>query len=84
MRTIVCGFFVFALVTLSAAAEDARLLSVSGEAMIRVVPDEVVIGVGVETFDPLLDNAKKKNDESDQASPSCDRRVGHRGQARAG
>lgn len=64
MRTPICGFFVFVLITLSAAAQDTRLLSVSGEAMIRVVPDEVVIGLGVETFDPSLDNAKKQNDES--------------------
>lgn len=39
-----------------------RTVSVSGEAEIRVVPDEVVLTLGVETFDPDLGAAKAAND----------------------
>jgi uncharacterized protein YggE len=38
-------------------------VSVSGEAEIRVVPDEVVLSLGVESFDPVLKTAKAANDE---------------------
>jgi uncharacterized protein YggE len=41
----------------------ANVISVSGEAEIRVVPDEVIISLGVETFDKVLKVAKAANDE---------------------
>ena len=37
-------------------------ISVSGEALLYVVPDEVIIGLGIETFDPILARAKTQND----------------------
>jgi uncharacterized protein YggE len=40
-----------------------RTISTSGDAVVNVVPDEVVLGLGVETFAPKLEDAKKANDE---------------------
>lgn len=45
------------------AASNPRTISTSGEAVIYVVPDEVVVGLGIETFDKDLDKAKSANDE---------------------
>lgn len=47
------------------AENDAplSLISVSGDAEIKVVPDEVVITVGVETLDKDLAQAKAENDQ---------------------
>lgn len=39
-----------------------RLVSVSGEAQVRVAPDEAVLVLGVETWDPELSVAKSQND----------------------
>jgi len=39
------------------------LISVSGSAEIKVVPDEVRLSVGVETRDAKLDEARRENDE---------------------
>jgi uncharacterized protein YggE len=50
----------FLCVTTTAFAQGT--LNVSGQAMIYVVPDEVVVGLGIETFDPSLVQAKAKND----------------------
>jgi uncharacterized protein len=46
------------------ALQDAskRTISVSGESEIRVVPDEVVLTLGVETFDADLQASKADND----------------------
>src|SRR5437763_15109240 len=60
---------VFAFVTLFAApafcADEPtpRTISTTGEAVVNVVPDEVVLGLGVETFAPKLEDAKKANDD---------------------
>jgi uncharacterized protein YggE len=43
-------------------AVGQRLITVNGHAEIRVVPDEVILTVGVETFDLDLDVAKTDND----------------------
>jgi len=63
-------FFVFALFTLSIPApaqpsvnSGSNTISASGEAEIRVVPDEVILTLGVETFDKILKPAKSLNDE---------------------
>lgn len=45
-----------------AEASDARTVSTQGEATVYVTPDEVVVRLGVETFDTSLDNAKQAND----------------------
>lgn len=63
-------FLVFALFTLSIPARaqfiansGTNSISVNGEAEIRVVPDEVMLTLGVETFDKILKPAKSLNDE---------------------
>ena len=40
-----------------------RTITVAGDAEIRVVPDEVILTVGVETWDEDLDDAKEENDD---------------------
>ncbi len=45
-------------------AENLRTISTTGEAVVYVVPDEVVIGFGIETFDTNLDKAKSANDSA--------------------
>ena len=46
-----------------AAEEQPRTVSTNGEATVYVAPDEVVVTVGVQTFDPDLDKSKAANDE---------------------
>jgi uncharacterized protein YggE len=41
----------------------ARLITVTGDAEVRVVPDEVVLTLGVETQNLELDAAKRQNDD---------------------
>jgi len=47
-----------------AAEAPPRTVSTSGEAVVYVAPDEVVLNLGVEMFDPQLDRAKTMNDEA--------------------
>lgn len=42
---------------------EPRLITVTGDAEVRVPPDEVILTFGVETWDKVLDIAKKQNDE---------------------
>lgn len=42
---------------------ELRLISVTGEAEVRVVPDEVILTLGVETWDKDLDLARQQNDQ---------------------
>jgi hypothetical protein len=42
---------------------EPRLITVSGEAVVKVVPDEVVLTLGVESSDKQLRRAKSLNDE---------------------
>lgn len=44
-------------------AGEPRLISVTGEAEVRVVPDEVILTLGVETWDKNLDLARRQNDQ---------------------
>ncbi len=46
------------------AASAATSISVSGEAEVLVVPDEVILSLGVESFDKVLKTAKIANDEA--------------------
>ena len=48
--------------TEAAAPAGSRTISVAGEAEVRVVPDEVVLTIGVETAHEELDAAKEEND----------------------
>ena len=45
------------------AQPEVRLITVTGDAEVRVVPDEVVLTLGVESLDLDLDAAKRQNDD---------------------
>jgi uncharacterized protein YggE len=49
-------------IAVGAQSGTSNQISVSGEAEVRVVPDEVVLTLGVETFDPVLKVSKDAND----------------------
>jgi len=50
------------LPSVAAADDPPRTINTSGEAVIYVVPDEVVLQLGVETYAPTLDESKTAND----------------------
>ncbi len=50
------------ILLLARAAFAQGTINVSGQALIYVVPDEVIVGLGIETFDASLAQAKTKND----------------------
>ncbi|HEX2954462.1 MAG TPA: SIMPL domain-containing protein [Bacillota bacterium] len=64
-RSFVVTLFIILVLTVSAVclAEDSRTISVTGEAEVRVVPNEVVLSFGAEDRDLVLDNAIKANDD---------------------
>jgi uncharacterized protein len=43
--------------------EEPRTITVTGDADVRVSPDEVIITLGIETWNKNLDEAKSENDE---------------------
>ena len=43
--------------------QETRTITVTGDAEVRVVPDEVLLTLGVQTWDKNLDKAKRQNDE---------------------
>ncbi len=59
-----------------AAPEINRTINVSGQAEIKVAPDEVVIQVGVESRNKILSAAKRQNDEAVARILSSARRFG--------
>ena len=67
MKTTLAALFLVASAALYAHDAEAQssppLISVSGSAEIKVVPDEIVLRVGIETRDANLDTSKQKNDE---------------------
>lgn len=64
-----CAFLCLSLlVALPATAQDdSRSITVTGEAEVRVVPDEVVLTLGVQTSDRELSVAKAENDRRVEA-----------------
>jgi uncharacterized protein len=70
MRSIILKFTIacllllaFALPSLAENETDMRTIKVSGEAEIKVVPDRVIIMLGVEKTDKVMAEAKKQNDK---------------------
>jgi uncharacterized protein YggE len=44
-------------------AAEAGTITVSGEAEVRIMPDEVILHLGIETSDKVLSTAKNQNDQ---------------------
>lgn len=61
MVVLLTPCFVFA-----AEQPEMRLITVTGDAEIRVVPDEVILTLGVETWNKNLNLAKSQNDKRTQ------------------
>jgi len=60
---LVAAFFILMLSFAARAADpDLRTISTSGESIVYVVPDKVIINLGVETFNASLDEAKSANE----------------------
>ncbi len=60
VMTIVLSFFCLAF---AADQSEPRLITVTGDAEVRVVPDEVILTLGVETWNNDLSIAKTENDQ---------------------
>lgn len=62
---------------LTAAAEEApRTISTTGEATVYVVPDQVLVNFGVESFDADLGAARARNDEASRRLVNAIRKLG--------
>jgi len=55
-------FLVLGWTAAPAASGEPRLITVTGDAEVRVVPDEVILTLGVETSNPELQIARQEND----------------------
>lgn len=73
---------VLVLIALSSSAQIALtgrggedVISVNGESEVRVVPDEVVLSLGVETFNAALRTAKSLNDDRIQKTMAAARNL---------
>ncbi|MCK4330320.1 SIMPL domain-containing protein [candidate division WOR-3 bacterium] len=60
VMTIVLSFFCLAF---AADQSEPRLITVTGDAEVRVVPNEVILTLGVETWNKDLSIAKTENDQ---------------------
>ena len=60
---LVLVFSLSAWVGNQSASQEPRFITVTGDAEVRVVPDEVILTLGVETWDEDLEVAKSQNDE---------------------
>ncbi|MBN1992081.1 MAG: SIMPL domain-containing protein [Anaerolineae bacterium] len=63
IAVLAATFFLTAWTEKQANPTEPRVITVTGEAEVRVVPDEVVLTLGVETWDKNLHTAKQQNDE---------------------
>ncbi len=54
--------FAFSLVACTGNKSEPRTITVTGDAEVKVVPDEVILTLGVETSNENLETAKKEND----------------------
>jgi len=60
---VLAGLWLAGAMPVAAQGNSDRTVTVTGEAEVRVVPDEVVLTLGVETWDKDLAKAKRDNDE---------------------
>lgn len=77
-RLLICSLVLLVLPVVALADDlpDPRVISVEGQAEIQVVPDEVVLTLGFESFDPSLQSAKEDNDRRLKAVLDAARRLG--------
>lgn len=59
----VAALLIIAWTSSEPVSGEPRIITVSGEAEVRVVPDEVILTLGVETWDKNLDLARRQNDQ---------------------
>lgn len=81
-RAVSVIFPLFLLLTGTVSAQDEQLrrsIQVTGEAEVKVIPDEVVITLGVETYDEDLMSAQVKNERHIQAVLSICKNFGIEG-----
>ena len=62
LRSVIASLFLFGAALCNAQIVSPSTISVSGDAEVRVAPDEVVLNMGVETADRSLRAAKSAND----------------------
>lgn len=62
MKILIAVSLLFSLSFIALAQTTARAVTVSGDAEVRVVPDEVILNLGVESYDAVLASAKAAND----------------------
>jgi uncharacterized protein YggE len=60
---VVVVFLITGWTDAESVGEELHLISVAGEAEVRVVPDEVILTLGVETWDKDLGLARRQNDQ---------------------
>jgi uncharacterized protein YggE len=77
LLAVVCAVFLVGAVGLpNQVVTTPGVITVSGEAVVKVVPDEVLITLGVETFHRELSVAKRRNEHSMQDIISIAKRYG--------
>jgi uncharacterized protein len=59
---VVSSFLITGFRVVESDDDKSRTISVSGEAEVRVVPDEVIVTLGIHTWDKRLETAKREND----------------------
>ena len=62
LGALISGVLLQPLPAMGQDSDSPRTITVSGEALVKVIPDEVEIRLGVETWDENLHAAKRKND----------------------
>ena len=61
---LIAAIVLLATISPARAAETSpRLITVTGDADVKVVPDEVILALGIETSDRNLATAKNQNDD---------------------
>ena len=80
MRSILVAIVLFLLAVPPVIAQEGAMdqpkISVSGEAVVYVVPDKITITLGVETWDMSVDVAKEKNSDILRNALRAVRRLG--------
>src|SRR3954470_20637985 len=78
MRTllVVLAVLLSMVPALAARAEEPASISTSGQSTVYVVPDKVVITLGVQSYEPSLDKAKADNEAASAQMAKAVRELG--------